>query len=279
MRKSTVQKRKACLIKNFILVVTTQSNFCSCNKAGSFFFNRINVRFISAGIKSDSLQNFFLCYIRSNEKLEIVLAQYVEGVHNQSLLKEYGVIFKVVEFRTGNLSSAVKIDDIKLFTKLNVVFWFKVELAGCTNLFYFKVFCVELSNRCIRVNHVRKLSCCFFELFFNFLAFSFNTGYFLFDCFSGFNKLCACISIKFLLHCLGIFISFLLQALQFSNKCSSFVIKFNNDICISSHVAVDDVLFYSFKIVFYKFIVKHFNPRFSGCPKIYLFYIILNCYV
>ena len=136
-----------------------------------------------------------------------------------------------------------------------MIFWFKIKFTWSSNLFNLKVFCIKLTDWCIRMNHVWNLTCSFFESSFCFFCFCFYSCNFFLDCFTGSNKLLALVIIKLLLHSLSVFIALLLKSLKLCYKGSAFIKKFNYLVCICSHISVDDILFYCFKIVFNKFIV------------------------
>ena len=253
-------------------MVTAKSNFCSSNKTSSFFFDCVNVRFITARIKTNTLKNFFTGNIRSDEKFKSVFAECIQCVLNQCLFKKYCIILKIVEFWTRNFCSPVKIKKVKFFCNLNMIFWFKIKLAWSSNLFNFKVFCIEFSNRCIWMNHVWNLAGSFFKSFFCFCNFFINYCNLVFYFFTSSNKLLTFCIVKFLFHCFCVFITLLLKFLLLCNQSSSFVIKFYNFVSICCHISVFNILFNSFKIVFYKFIIKHF------ILLLFLFKIICNFY-
>ena len=240
-------------------MIAAKRNFSCCYKTSSLFFDGVDVRFVSARIKSDSLQNFFLRDVRRNEKFKAVPAQSVQRILNKRLFKENSLILQIIEFRTGNFCSAVKIKQVKFFCKLNVIFRLKIKLSRSTDFFHFKIFCIKFSHRRIRMNHIRNLARSFLKFCFNITGFSLNGSNFFLYCLSCLNEFRPCFSVKFLLHTCGIFIAFLLKSLKFCNKFGAPVVQLNDNVCIRRHITVFNILFYSLKVVLYKFIIKHFS--------------------
>ena len=91
-------------------MIATKRNFRRGDKAGTFVFYSIDIRFASARIKTDTAENFFFCDIRGNKRGKSVLAQNIQAVQYQRLFQKHGFIFEVVKLYTGDLCRSIKVD-------------------------------------------------------------------------------------------------------------------------------------------------------------------------
>ena len=234
-------------------MIASQSDFCCCYKTGSLFFYCVDIWFVSAGIKTDSFQDFFFCNIRGYEGCKAVFSENVKGVHYEGFFEENRFVFKIVEFRTGNLCSPFKVNQVQFFSQFYVALRLESEFSWRTGFFYFQVFCVQFSDGRVRVAHIWKLAGCFVKSGFCFWQLFFCQSHVFLDSFALIDEFLTGLWIQFLLHICSVFVSFLLQGLKPGRKGSAFIVKFNDKIRICFHVAVFYVCLYFIKMFFYKF--------------------------
>ena len=129
--------------------------------------------------------------------------------------------------------------------------------ARRADFFYFEVFRIDFADRGLRMRHIRNFPRGFFELCFRFRQCFFSFGDSVFEFFSFFDELPALCLFKLSFHQGGVFIALFPELLQSRDEGGALVVETYDFIGVGRHIAVYDILFYRFEIVFDKFIIEH----------------------
>ena len=168
VRKPAVKKRQLRFVEYFVRVITAERDFRRRDETGTFVFDAVDVRFVSARVEADALKHFLLCDIGRHKGRKPVLSQNAERIHDKRLFEKNRFVFEIIEFWAGNLRSALEVDDIERFSERYVIFRRERKNARRADFFYFEVFRIDFADRSLRVRHIRDFPRSFFELRFRF---------------------------------------------------------------------------------------------------------------